>query len=435
MLHLEVAKNVAEPQGRGDEDPQPWEVQGSRGRTGTTPTASQEMMPPPPSRPPKRAAAAMNRFDVFSEDEEEDGDAEEDEAWEAQASSDEEEVEMLVVVKAEPRDTIVVDGDGDGEAPVILEEEDEDGDGEASVTLEEEEMEEDLGTAALHTQEACVTSQLSPIDGDIAMEAEHAAAPPAAPLHAGDEEPAGLTLVDARNGFNELSRFAMLWTVRHLWPKGARYAINCYRHSAQLVLRTPAEKAVILLSREGVTQGDPLSMVLYGVALLPLAKALRARDRLVVQPWYADDAAMWGKARRNARVLRALVDLGPSYGYFPEPEKSWHVCAKEDEAAARQAFEEEGFPDIHYTEGYRYVGGYVGTLAKEVAWLRPKVEAWAAAVKTLARVALRYPQAAYAGLCMSLQAEWQYILRTVPGSGALMGPVENAITLLKKLPL
>ena len=27
----------------------------------------------------------------------------------------------------------------------------------------------------------------------------------------------GVLLVDARNGFNELSRKAMLWTVRHLW--------------------------------------------------------------------------------------------------------------------------------------------------------------------------------------------------------------------------
>ena len=30
-----------------------------------------------------------------------------------------------------------------------------------------------------------------------------------------DAEPSGTTLVDARNGFNELSHLAMLWTVRH----------------------------------------------------------------------------------------------------------------------------------------------------------------------------------------------------------------------------
>ena len=39
-------------------------------------------------------------------------------------------------------------------------------------------------------------------------------------------EPSGTTLVDNRNGFNELSRLAMLWTVRHLRPAGARFAFK-----------------------------------------------------------------------------------------------------------------------------------------------------------------------------------------------------------------
>ncbi len=42
-----------------------------------------------------------------------------------------------------------------------------------------------------------------------------------------DDGPEGLTLVDARSDFNELSRYAMLWTARHRWPKGARFAFNC----------------------------------------------------------------------------------------------------------------------------------------------------------------------------------------------------------------
>ena len=41
-----------------------------------------------------------------------------------------------------------------------------------------------------------------------------------------EEEPSGTTPVDARNGFNELSRLAMLWTVQHRWPSGARFLFN-----------------------------------------------------------------------------------------------------------------------------------------------------------------------------------------------------------------
>ena len=72
-----------------------------------------------------------------------------------------------------------------------------------------------------------------------------------------DAEPSGTTLVDARNGFNELSRLAMLWTVRHRWPAGARFAFNCYKHWAQLLLHQPGETPDTILSIEGVTQGDP----------------------------------------------------------------------------------------------------------------------------------------------------------------------------------
>ena len=45
-----------------------------------------------------------------------------------------------------------------------------------------------------------------------------------------DAELRETTLVDSCNGSNELSRLAMLWTVRHRWPAGATYAFNCYMH-------------------------------------------------------------------------------------------------------------------------------------------------------------------------------------------------------------
>ena len=73
-----------------------------------------------------------------------------------------------------------------------------------------------------------------------------------------DVEPGGITLVDAHNGFDELIRLAMLWTVRHCCPEGGRFALNCYRHWVQLLLRRPGDAPLIILSREGVTQGDPL---------------------------------------------------------------------------------------------------------------------------------------------------------------------------------
>ena len=74
-----------------------------------------------------------------------------------------------------------------------------------------------------------------------------------------EAEPIGTMPVDARNGFNKLSRLAMIWTVQHLWPAGARFAFNLYKHLAQPLLHQQGKLPVTILSREGVTQGDPLS--------------------------------------------------------------------------------------------------------------------------------------------------------------------------------
>ena len=45
-----------------------------------------------------------------------------------------------------------------------------------------------------------------------------------------EADTSGTTLVDARNGFNKLSRLTMLWNVQHHWTAGARFAFYCYLH-------------------------------------------------------------------------------------------------------------------------------------------------------------------------------------------------------------
>jgi hypothetical protein len=82
----------------------------------------------------------------------------------------------------------------------------------------------------------------------------------------------------------------MLWAVRHEWPPGGKFAFNCYKHWAVLVLRGNDGQAIFIFSKEGVTQGDPLSMFAYRIGILPLIPQLKAEIPQVEQPWYADDA-------------------------------------------------------------------------------------------------------------------------------------------------
>ena len=140
-----------------------------------------------------------------------------------------------------------------------------------------------------------------------------------------DAEPNGNTLVDDRNGFNEMSRLVMLWNVRHHWPAGARFAFNFYRHWAQLLLCQPGEPPVTILSREGVTQVDPLLMLLYGITFAPLAKELILADPGLLLPFYVDDAAFDGSEQCRAQLLKLLMKRGPERGYFPEQAKSLFI--------------------------------------------------------------------------------------------------------------
>ena len=124
------------------------------------------------------------------------------------------------------------------------------------------------------------------------------------------DNPEALLLVDARNGFNELSCMAMLWTVRHRWAAGARFAFNCYRHATTLVVRRAGKPCATIASAEGVVQGCPMAMVLYGLALLPLAEALKEAEPTVLQPCYADDLALQGQVKRLPTVMTILEKRG-----------------------------------------------------------------------------------------------------------------------------
>ena len=66
--------------------------------------------------------------------------------------------------------------------------------------------------------------------------------------------------------------------------------------------------------REGVTQGDPLAMIMYGISILPLIKNIKQEIADVTHTWYADDSRALGKfARLNtfANTPRPGTGLSP----------------------------------------------------------------------------------------------------------------------------
>ena len=238
----------------------------------------------------------------------------------------------------------------------------------------------------------------------------------------------GVLLVDARNAFNELNRYSMLWEVYHRCPPIARFAFNRYRHHNLCFVRNEmGEPPIIITSEEGITQGCCLSMVCYGIALMPLAEHGKDEIGGLLEPWYADDLAGLGEAEDNARLLRLLYEKGPDFGYFPEAEKSHYICKSEDEAAARAAFAAGGYAALNYVRNRRYLGGTYGDAAEKELWVKKKVEEWVHCVEVLAKCAYTQPQTAYSGFVLVLQNEWTHLSRIVPNVGPLLAPIETAI--------
>ena len=78
-------------------------------------------------------------------------------------------------------------------------------------------------------------------------------------------------------------------------------------------------------------------MLLYG-ALTPLVKLMQKEYPDVLQQWYADDAAFIGPAKRNAQLFNKITKYGTDFGYYPEKEKSWHICTQSKQADAEIHF-------------------------------------------------------------------------------------------------
>ena len=80
-----------------------------------------------------------------------------------------------------------------------------------------------------------------------------------------------------------------------------KFLFNFYQGYAVLIIRGAS---TYILSKEGVTQGDPLGMMFYAIALLPLTSKLKNRSAFLLeraellkkksswtQNWFADDSS------------------------------------------------------------------------------------------------------------------------------------------------
>lgn len=236
-----------------------------------------------------------------------------------------------------------------------------------------------------------------------------------------NDDDVGCLLVDAENAFNSVGRVAAIWNARILWPRASRFIFNSYCGYSFLIVKGSSE--LFILSKEGVIQGDPLSMLLYSVVTYPLVCSLV--DRLKWhQSWYADDSACVSSFDHLLEWFHLLSKKGSAYGYLTQPHKSLVIVHPNKTQLAREVFKDSG---IRVVSGGRYLGGFVGDEEERKVFLRGKIHIWDECIRRLAGIAVHQPQASYVALTISLKFEWQFIQRVVPDSCPLLSQIQDCL--------
>ena len=233
-----------------------------------------------------------------------------------------------------------------------------------------------------------------------------------------DDDCEGVLLVDANNAFNSLNRSVALRNVGVLCPALGPVVVNTYRSSVDLFVGGET-----ILSTEGTTQGDPLAMAIYAVAVTPLIH--RVQEENVKQIWFADDASGGGKLLKLKVWLDNLRKYGPMYGYFVNLSKTWLVVKEDHFTEAEDIFRDTG---VNITkEGKRHLGGALGTNDFVSQYVSQQVLQWVTQIDRLASIAKTQPQIAYTAFRHGLSNRWSFMARTVEGIGDLFMPLEEAI--------
>ena len=137
-------------------------------------------------------------------------------------------------------------------------------------------------------------------------------------------------------------------------------------------------------SKEGVTQGDSISLFMHAVGSLPhLVRSLKSFEDCI-RIWYTDDSPAQCDPLSSLRELavqssrgrgwprETICDIGPNYGYFSNSEKSYLVVGQSLVDDATEVFEEFGARVVTALTDHRVLGGFVGSNHEKDSFVEKK---------------------------------------------------------------
>ena len=120
---------------------------------------------------------------------------------------------------------------------------------------------------------------------------------------------------------------------------------------------------------------------------------------------------------------QTLVNIGPKYGYYPKPSKSYLIVKDGHSMRANEVFIDL---DIKVTTtGQRHLGSIIGSAEYKKEYVTEAVNSWVKQFHVLSQIAEIDPQAAYCAFVTGFRNKLTYFLRTIPDINVLLRPLED----------
>ena len=147
-----------------------------------------------------------------------------------------------------------------------------------------------------------------------------------------------------------------------------------YRSDAELFV---GEETIF--SREGTTQGDPLSMAVYALSTLPLISKISQPN--LTQTWFADDAGGGASLQVLHQWWTALSEVGHKIQVLRQPAKTWLLVKEQFKGSAQELFGKYGIQIT--TQGRPLLGALIGTADFSDQYINDMVSCWDTELKVL----------------------------------------------------
>ncbi|XP_062518004.1 uncharacterized protein LOC134193210 [Corticium candelabrum] len=168
-----------------------------------------------------------------------------------------------------------------------------------------------------------------------------------------DRNPDWVVIKSKKNAFNSISRRSMLDQLSTAFPDLANHASQMYGESSSLLFMQ--ESSPIVISSEGVHQGDPLGPALFAITIQPVSLDLEKDHPQIHVLAYLDDVFLLGNA---TDVLCAFHDLKGAFSSI-SLEIANHKCEIFCPSSTVAINESAGIP-VNY-QGSLFLGTPIGS--------------------------------------------------------------------------